>query len=259
MGIISEYRLQEKFKHNILSVIFDSDSFFYAVSDLDNNLNLAVKYSLENDPYGEIPSIIQKETLDQHYYSTVNIFSKIDKFTFAPSDEYTYGDERAFIKNSFKSKSHLVGLDLSAKEHLTVIHGFDQSYQKAFDALSSEQNFRHLSLAYIEGINLDGVHCTIYDKSLIVLVRNKGRFLFYNQFRAVTTEEKMYFIMLTYDQLNLDPLTTKLILGGLKEQVNSLSSLLSTYLAKIEETVVTFSNIENSGDLQDLYLAAICE
>jgi hypothetical protein len=260
LGITSEYRILEKFKHNILSVIFDSDSFFYAISDLNNNLNLAVKYQLEEDPLVEIPVIIKEETLDQHYYSSVNIFSKIDKFTFVPSSEYTYGDEQAFIRNSFKSESDHFGLDLSAKEHLTIIHGFDQSFQKAFSSLiSGQQNFRHLSLAYIEGIDEDGVHCSVYKDSLIIFVRNQGQFLFYNQFKAVSIEEKMYFVMLTFDQLNLDPNASKLVIDGSKEYVDSLKLMLSDYLAKIDVVSNSFANLDNVTDLHDLYLAAICE
>jgi hypothetical protein len=226
---------------------------------VNNRLNIAVKYELEGDPFSEIPTIIEKETLDQHYYSTVNIFSKINKFTFVPTDEYNYGEETAFIRNSFGESKDQIGLDLSAKEHLTIVHAYDQSFQLAFSELSNNQNFRHLSLAYIEGISEDGVHISVYKHSIVILVRQDGMFRFYNQFNAVSTEDRMYFVMLSFDQLDLDPAMTAIYLNGENEYVSDLQALLAPYVANFRPNMSSFDNVELSEDLQDLYLASICE
>ena len=150
MGIITAYRLEEKFQHNILSVIFDSDSFFYAISDVNGNLQAAVKYALEGKVEEEIPAIIKKENLADHYYSSVNIFSISDKFTFVPSSEYSYGDEEAFISNSFQADSGGITVDQCSTERLHIIHSYDEIFDTALSSLKTESNFRHISLAYIE-------------------------------------------------------------------------------------------------------------
>jgi len=259
LGIVSEYRIEEKFKHNILSVIFDSDSFFYAISDINNKLNIAVKYRLEEDAIVEIPKIIAKETLGDHYYSSVNVFSKSKTFTFVPVNEYNYDGEDAFLKNSFPFNDEDKSVDFCSRERLHIIHTYPNSYVDAFSSLKDDLKFKHLSLAYLEGIKKDGVFVTLYEKSLILTVRKNGQVAFYNQFPAPSLEDRMYFVMLAYDQIGLQTNEFQLFIDGKVSLKDELKLALSDYVENVEEDLPVFSNLGASSDLRDLYLASICE
>ncbi|GLR16271.1 DUF3822 family protein [Portibacter lacus] len=243
----------------MLSVIFDSDSFFYAVSDINNNLKIAVKFQLEEDPITEIPRIIAEESLADHYYSAVNIFSRSSKFIFVPNAEYSYGTESTFIQNSFELTNDEVNVDLCSSERLNIIHAYPKAFQKAFHSLKSENNFRHVSLAFIEGISEDGIHISVTPYGTTILVRNNSLFVYYNQFQTETAEDSLYFVMLAFDQLGLDPERDKLFLDGTTDRKDELKELLKNYVVNISTAPGKFSNMSDSEDLMDLYLASICE
>lgn len=220
---------------------------------------MAVKYQIQGNPFLEIPRIIKEEDLSNHYYSTVNIYSKCSKFIFVPNAEYSYGTESVFIQNSFPINNEEINVELCSQERLNIIHAYPQEYQEAFADLKTENNFRHLSLAFIEGIKSDGVYVSISSQSITILVREGGKFLFYNQFDTSTIEDCLYFIMLTYDQLGLNPEQHKLILDGVEARKSELKDLLSNYIVHISASSECFTNMDFPEDLMDLYLASICE
>lgn len=240
-------------------MIFDSDSFFYAISDIKNHLKIAVKYDLDGDPLSEIPRIIDKETLANHYYSAVNVYSKINKFTFVPSSEYSYGNESAFIRNSFDHHNEEIGVDFCSKEGLNIIHAYPELYIEAFKKLNADIKFRHLSLALIEGLSKDGIYVTLYKEAMIIVARKDGKFAYYNQFATASLEDRMYFIMLTFDQLNMDTQNYPLFIEGSSDLKKELCHALSDYVENFGSNVQNFPNIDFENDLGDLYLASICE
>jgi len=259
LGIITEYRLEEKYNHNILSVIFDSDSFFYGISDVNNQLKLASKFRLEGNAVDEISSIIQNENLSDHYYSAVNIYSKLPNFSFIPANEYQYGMERDIISNAFPLENEEIGMEICSEDNLHIIHSYSQLYIKAFEPLTKDAQFRHLSLAYIQNIREDGVFVNVLDGELIIMVRKNTNFTFYNQFNTPTNDDQLYFVMLTYHQLSLDPLKDHLYLHGDKIQVEEFKVMVSDYVANVEDSTLGFLNVEGGSDIIDLYLASICE
>lgn len=240
-------------------MIFDSDSFFYGVSDVQNNLMIACKYELGEDPRKEISDIIVRENLADHYYSAVNIYSKFPLFSFIPAPEYYYGVEEKVAANSFKVENHQLGMDVCSEENLHIIHGFESGYDVAFSAFKNDPHFRHVSLAYLQNIKEDGVYVNVLRKEVIILVRRNGSFVFYNQFTAKTLEDYLYFIMLAYDQLGMNPSLDRLYYHGDGEKISALKELLAGYVADLRPFPMGFENVENTLDTVDLYLASICE
>ncbi len=220
---------------------------------------MASKFHLDEEPFKQIPQLILNENLQNHYYSTVNIYHKGPKFSFVPASEYKYGIEQNVIRNSFDLSGEEVSVDLCGDENLHIVHAFDTNYYDVFRDLQNDVYFRHISLAFIQCIKQDGLYVQVTDKELILLVREKGRFLFYNQFQASTLEDYLYFTMLAIDQLQLDARSVNVILDGSKSIVSEFSSLLGKYVVNIRASEDGFLNLEDSTDIMDLYYAAICE
>ncbi len=220
---------------------------------------MACKYQLGEDAVSEIANIIEQENLANHYYSAVNIFSKLPSFSFIPANEYQYGMEGDVIANSFPIYHHEIEMEICSEENLNIIHAYNKEFLDAFEGLKKEAQFRHLSLAYIQGLRKDGIYCNLLDESIIILVRKGGRFIFYNQFAVNQSDDYLYFTMLAFNQLNLDPNHFVLHLHGQEEKVVSFKLTVEEYVVNVREMVLGFTNMEEKMDLVDLFLAAVCE
>jgi hypothetical protein len=257
LGIIAEHRLKEKFDHNILSVIYDTDSFFYVVSDLHDNLLSAVKFELGDNPAIEILDIINEENLSNHYYTAVNIYSSSDLFSFVPIDEYEYDKEEVFIKNSFDKEEHEISVNVCNKERLHIIHRLDKDLMESLDALIGEDTVKHFSLACIESISNNGLYVFLVNKKIIIHVRKKDEFVFYNHFKISTAKDILYFVMLVYQQLDLDLENHICYVSGIN--TTRAEHLLTNYIRNVMPLELNFKNLSKGLDVVDLYLASICE
>ena len=257
MGIRTEYRLKETFDHNILSVIYDADSFFYVVSDLQNQLISAVKYEIEGNSSEEIKEIIRKENLSDHLYTEVRIFNRLNDFTFVPVNEYDYKNEDAFVRNAFDSTSQQRSIDLYSGERIHIVHESNDEILEALSSITGNRSVNHVSLAWLESIHEDGLYAFKDKGFLSIFVMQNDQFQFYNQFSIKTSQDALYFIMLVFQKLNLDVETFRIYVEGL--EVEELKQTLKDYIVNVDSTSMGFSNIEDSSTIFDLYLVSICE
>ncbi len=259
MGITLEYRIKEDFNDKILSVIFDADSFFYCVTDHNNNLCSAVKYQLESNPLKEISEIIKKESLQNYFYTSVNIFSKRPSFTFIPMDEYNYEHETSFAKNAFCAKNGKIIVDLFDEERIYILHEIEFGFQESLSLILNENRVKHVSLAWMEAIKEDGIYVFYEDILVSILVRRNNKLLYYNQFSISTVHDAFYFILLSWQQLDLNNDNFEVFLDGTCKQIPELKLLLSKYILKISTFRGGFANVSSSSDILDLYFTSICE
>jgi hypothetical protein len=259
LGIIKEHRLNNKFNNNILSVIFDADSFFYSVSDKDHNLYLAAKHSLEIDPFEEIQQIIKKEQLHLFDYAAVKLYSKFHDFTLLPSEEVKGKDLKIFAKNAYSNQSIPVLLDHNRSEDIDVIHSIPEPLVRVFNLLTDNVKIRHLSNAWIDMCKNDGMYVFLYENDFSILVTKNGDFVYYNIFDYAGKEDAFYFIMLGFQEFELDPDADYIFIDGISGNKNELIEMIQNYVKNISRIRRGFNNLGDSSDILDLYAASICE
>lgn len=259
MGIIKEHRLNNKFNNNILSVIFDADSFFYSVSDKDHNLYLAVKHSLEKNPFEEIQQIIKQEQLHLFDYASVKIYSKFNQFTFVPTEEVKGKDVNIFVKNAYSDLSLPVLLDHNRSEEIDVIHSIPEPLIRVFNLLTDNVKIRHLSNAWIDMCKKDGMYVFLYESDFSILVTKNDEFVYYNIFDYAGKEDAFYFIMLGFQEFEMDPDTDYIFIDGISSNKNELIEVIQNYVKNISRVRRGYNNLSDSSDILDLYAASICE
>ena len=258
MGIEKEYRLSNKFEQNILSVIFDADSFFYAISNHKQELISAVRYNIDIDPVKEVKEIILKEQLDSIDFSTTKIFSRRPFFSFIPLEEYNYDEESSFIRNAFPSRSGELTVNAFEEEGINILHEYENGFTESLSQIAKNSNVQHISIAWMKGITKDGIH-VLYEKShLSIFVRKKQKFIYFNMFKLSSMQDAMYYILLSYKQLELSAREFPLYINGDLESRHELLALLSNYVMNIITSKKGFVNIEDSSDIFDLYLVSQC-
>ncbi len=259
MGIIKEHRLNNKFNNNILSVIFDTDSFFYSVSDKDHNLYLAVKHGLEKNPFEEIQAIIKNEQLHLFDYAAVKIYSKFQQFTFVPSEEVSESGLEVFVNNAYKNQSNPILLDHNRTEQIDIIHSIPEPLIRVFHLLTDEVSVRHLSTAWIDMCKKDGMYVYLYEHDFSILVTKNDEFVYYNMFDYTGKEDAFYFIILGFQEFEMDPDIDYIFIDGMSSQKNDLIEVIQNYIKNISRVRRGYNNLSNSSDILDLYAASICE
>lgn len=259
MGIIAEYNSKKYLNNNNLSAIFDSDSFFYALSNEKHELVKSVKYALEGNIEDQILQIIQDEKLLNYSYKRINIFSKSSNFSFVPDSEYKYDSEQVFIKNGYNAGEGATVVDIVDSAGVRIIHERSALRFSNLLGISEDKQIKHLSYAWLNLCREEGVHVFFGYDQLSILVVKDGQFHFYNQFYHAGVEDAFYFVMLAFDQLNLAAEVTPIYLDGSNAQKTELSNLLGEYVRTVSKYDGGFTNLKDSSDFLDLYAISICE
>lgn len=243
----------------MLSVILDSDSFFYSVTNEKKKLLSAVKYELDSDPVNEIKQIILDEKLDEYSFARTNVFSKRPFFTFVPVAEYSYDQESSFLKNAYESRGGETALNIVEKERIHILHEYEKGFAEAIRDINNSDAIQHISIAWMKNAQRNGVYVYYEDSKLSIYVRADERFQYFNLFNLNSIEDALYFIMLSYNQLKLSELSFPLYLSGFSSDLDQLMQMIRNYIANVSFWNVGFENIDDNRNIVDLYIAAQCE
>lgn len=260
MGIIVEHHLSKKFDNKKLSVIFDSDSFFYSVSDFGFNLYTAVKHVFDSaDAISALDEIITKENLSNREFSKVNIFSKNKHFTFIPKTELDVSNLIPFTGNAYSSYNGDTQLDIYKPSELAIIHEYPPQFGKVLEKLTPNPLIRHLSQAWLSLCQTDGMYLYMNMTDISIHIVKNGRFVFHNIFNISNQDDAFYFAMLGFQEFSLNVDVDYIFLDGCHPEKSDLGEMLSNYISNISSIQRGFNNIETSSDILDLYAVSLCE
>ena len=239
-------------------MIFDTDSFFYVLIDKDGEWVQAAKYCWSEDGVGSIADAIKKEKLNTLSFNKVRIFSKDNNFTFIPSSEYNYASEEKLTKNAFQSAVGEVSVDILDDDRIHILHNVEASSLSDLEMLEKSPNVQHISYAWISRLRKPGIFVFIGSDYVEILVNRDGKFAFYNHFDHQGFEDIFYFVMLTFNQLSLDPGSLEVYIEGNNNVKKELLPLLSKYVRNIDAIDLGLNDSKLSEFL-DLHLVSLCE
>lgn len=120
-------------------------------------------------------------------------------------------------------------------------------------------HFYHQSATFIEGIMNQHhlgqplqVHIQVEKSYLLVVVKRNKVLEFCNMFHYKTAQDFIYFILLTLDELRLDPQNCQILLYGNIKQQSSIFDLLYRYTKNVQFAKEPIKNLQIGQNLEKL-------
>ena len=243
----------------ILSAVIGADSFFYGLFDKDYDLYSCVYLE---DVVFDSHFAEQMRTSLTPYRDVKHVVSFSTKpFLHVPVSE----EDIAKFYPAFDDKS--INAEKFTATDIKVIYGLSDDQVSFVEQVFSNANYHHLSTV------LNNVsYPSRKDKLLLHVEHNRAHILcsdtdklrYYNQFECHTREDYLYFTLMAYDVLGLDPQTVPLEVSGRVEESSAIHDLLLGYVNHIQFSdskhfkVADLRFRKSKHYYYDLYSTAIC-
>lgn len=232
--------------HNKLSILIGMDSFSYVVYDPGKGLFWYRSFSLTGD--GTVPAIASLEKLlrgevaFQKQYALTSVIYHMPHFTVIPDRLYRPEDQHAYLQHL----TPLTGDDLletddlpSARAHL--VYRLPATYQQLVQEFLPHTRSTHLGSLFVNHLNNlhfsgsgDQIYLYLSGHLLYALYFREGQFVFHNTFTFRSSKDCLYYVLLLFNQFNLDQEQTTVHLCGQLLPDSEIYRLLQRYLGKLE-------------------------
>lgn len=249
-------------KPDLLSAVIGADSFFYGLFTKDNELLECQLYPVDSFDNKELISKIK-----QDIYSTDGLDVRVcySGKPYLHSQKEDAGQLVNYFP-AFQNKSNFE--DQLTDQNIVVDYGQTKD-QTAFlkEVLGETHSEYHISTVlanYYYPYSSDKLVALIDKGKLHMMYANDQSFKYYNQFVCEHENDYLYFVMMAFKELGLDPKTTTLELSGRMDTESPIYKMLRGYVQNVE---LSTSSILDVKDLrykrkqhfyQDLFATSIC-
>ena len=243
-----------------LSVVLYTDSFFYGFWDNQDILVKSGRSSLKN-----LKSFLSDLNSEGFPLNIVRIMSTVKPYVHVGQEDYVKEDASLYFKGLFRKKrlnTLKLTKDTFVAEPIHTLHYVVGDLNKFTKSMSIPVKIGHISTAmanYAFLIEKDFISY-ISDNTLHLAFRKEDNFQFYNQFECYHKEDFLYFYMLAFYGLDLDPEQQDVFIGGGIDETSPLFKLLNGYLPSIQlgENALQVESIFPKHYYFDLYLCKSC-
>ncbi len=248
----------EKATNSIASQHTDSNSFkklsiqiglnglsFFVLDTLTNTVLLADKIVLSDTatPYllqKSLKEAIEKYRLKPSLFSEVSVIHQNSLFTLVPKPLFEVGELANYLKFNAKllANDEVVYDELKNQGLVCVYVPFTNINNLLFE-LFGEFEYKHLTTVVLQTLfnqkpSMKKVcYAHVSDGFFELAVFDQKKMLFYNQFEYNTKEDFLYYILFTYEQLELNTESVKLKLFGAIEEGDELYNICYDYIKKV--------------------------
>lgn len=219
-----------KYNNLSLSATFGADSFFYCL--WANDLEL-----LSTGHFEEFEEIRANNQINKFVFS-----SNCLPFTHIPIEEYDENSKSLYLKqiarvenlSNWTFSTNNIGI-----HGIATVFAYQNKLLQQYNLHTDETKLIHKSSALIWS-NLiyrssePTVFLNIKEDCCCLTVTKGDQLLFYNQFAYRSNEDILYYIVLIFDQLQLDRNIHSLILSGDVVQDSPLYKLIYNYIVEIK-------------------------
>lgn len=248
-----------------LFILIGVDSFLYLVSDQENKLLLTKSYTLNNDalagrlPGEQIFQIFEQDSLLKLPYANVKVAFHNPKQSFVPNRLYnpdkkaTYLTHVAEIKRS--NEIYTDDLSLLKAQNIYVV---DRATYNFVAQMFSNVQLYHLSSALFLGFRQKAhyekvsFYTNVRDGFLSIFLFKGKDLLFCNAFHFHSAKDFVYFIMMVFEQFNLNPKAQAINIAGDFEEGGTEHYLLNQYVNFIQPI-----SIDNRYQMSDKFKSQI--
>lgn len=223
------------------------DSFeFCVVNNTNNRCVLLEEYELNGIPSYDELLVQLKQIWESHHILKVGFWKKIrvsyknQQFTMIPSSLFTKENRKDYL-NATSDMSELSGV--SSYKHISFngvnVFAFPENIQQFLDKTypKLKVEITHLTSCVIEAtfrgkFANEGktILLNVSRKHIEVVVTDNGKLLFCNRFQYTSSEDFIYFIMLTYKELELNSESDKILIFGEIAPNSPLYEVITKYI-----------------------------
>ncbi len=206
-------------------------------------LSDTVLFKIESTPYlllKELKTLFEKHNILTKKFSEVLLVHKNNLFSLVPKALFDKNELANYLKFNTKllANDDIVYDEIENQDIVSVYVPFTNINNYIFDNFG-EFEFKHSSSALLQTLLLQKPSsksiCYVYvaERELELVVLAQKKVLLYNQFQYRTKEDFLYYILFTFEQLQLDPKNVKLKLFGKIEEGDELFETCYTYIKKV--------------------------
>ena len=261
---IEEKGLKKLYKKLSIQVGLNGLSF-YITDTIKNSVILSetISFKTESTPYllqKELVAAFEKHKIIGENLSEVEVIHKNNLFSLVPKTLFDKREIANYLKFSTKilANDHIVYDELDNQDIICSYIPFTNINNYIFENFG-EFEFRHNSTAILHTLlqqkpsskSICYVH--VSEKEMELAVLNQKKILIYNQFEYRTKEDFLYYILFTFEQLQLDVNATKLRLFGKLEEGDALFQICYDYIKKVSVFIPSNSSYYfNNGNAESI-------
>lgn len=240
----------DQLHHYSLSILLSSTSFQFCVIDVEKSRCMMLEhYTFEKTSSAKELIGVLKEIFEENNYLNAGFWKSIKlniknlKFSLVPnslfSESYakdilavncTLGDHEVLYYYKHTSNDTI---NIFAAE-FELIEWFKKTYpNKLVEVLHHTSTMMEGILQYSTDNTAKNVFVNIEDSIVTIAVRDNNSMVFINNFKFITSNDLLYFILFTYDELDLNTDTIPLVLMGDIHKNSDNYSRLYKYIRNI--------------------------
>ncbi len=251
-----------------LSIQISLNGLSFCIADTILNkvvLSDTLFFKTESTPYlvlKELKSLFEKHSVLKKKFSDVLVIHKNNLFSLVPKTLFDENELANYLKFNTKilANDNIVYDEVENQDVISVYVPFTNINNYIFENFG-EFEFKHSSTAVLQTLlqqkasskTICYVH--VSDREMELVVLHQKKVLLYNQFPYRTKEDFLYYILFTFEQLQLDVESVKLKLFGKIEEGDELFEICYNYIKKVSVFLPknnTYSFEEGTQDSIDL-------
>ena len=224
----------------IMTIQYYLDGLSFVIFDTAENKFIALKHYHTTEkgiPLETLLSELQeKESWKMEDFKSVNILIDNNSNTFMPKDYFQEETKESYL-SLLNLQSSNVMTDIIAEQDMINVYsskedlGFLNGNIKVFH--SSSILIKRLIKEFSNRTPETRAFVNVKNNSYELIILNNDKLIFHNYFNFNTKEDFLYFILFTFDQLNIDNESVHLYFIGFIEEKSTLVELCSRYVRNI--------------------------
>jgi len=234
--------------HKSLSIQLSSDGFSFCVFNKTQQvyedfveINFERPSSAPNDLYKNVKEIFNENELLHANYQDVTLIHHNNINTFVPTEFFDKSLLFQYLEQTVKVfNSDLVCYDnLIEQDVKNVFVPFNNINQFISDSFS-DFSFCHATTVFFKNIlskinvSQKEMFVNVYNNNFDILVLENNQLVLSNAFEFTNSEDFVYYILFTAEQLKMDPNVFKLTLFGKIDTFSNFYKLLYQYVRNVE-------------------------
>ncbi len=270
--------LEEDFSKNQihlynLSVLLGANRLSYLVSDSQNKIVGLRSYWFGNS-IQPIADLLKQDTIFNANYQTVKLGLVSTQIALVPTALFLEEEQRTYLEKVAEIKrTETLFFDTIPSLDIKLVYAVEQPYFEELKAAFPNLKTAHSSTGLIQNFvsnfdkSTDNIFINIYESTINITVVKKGKLVFHNTFTFQSSTDCLYFVLLVYQQLGLQPQKIPLYVVGELVVDSEIYKLLYKYIKTIK--FVGFPNFYTFGTaigeklasnfFFDLYSLKLCE
>lgn len=218
------------FSFSIYNPIHD-DSFSVIEKEIDTSLSLTAN----------LKAVFHESDFLGHSYKRVNIMLASKRFTIVPLD--LFEEEQAdllFYHNHQKRENETVIYNILKKNNVVIVFGIDRSAYSFLTEQYPEARFYSQSTPLIEYFSVKSrlgnskkMYVSVREEGIDIYCFERGHLLLANSFECSHTEDRIYYLLYAWKQLELNQERDELHLTGTLPDKEILMNELRKFILQV--------------------------